>query len=125
MVVRKVLVSICVPSVYALLCVLLRLAPPNAQGAWSIALVLWLPPEYYYYYYHSGRPADEPVWEFCMYDASFSLALGCMYIVQSRHAATLLPIIQQHVEPGTVIWLDSWATYKEYPNYKASNAIAL
>jgi thiol-disulfide isomerase/thioredoxin len=25
--------------------------PPIALGAWSMALVLWQPPEYYYYYY--------------------------------------------------------------------------
>ena len=24
--------------------------PPIALGAWSMALVLWQPPEYYYYY---------------------------------------------------------------------------
>ena len=26
--------------------------PPIAMGAWSMALVLWQPPEYYYYYYN-------------------------------------------------------------------------
>ena len=25
--------------------------PPIALGAWSMALVLWQPPEYYYYYF--------------------------------------------------------------------------
>ena len=26
------------------------MVPPIALGAWSMALVLWQPPEYYYYY---------------------------------------------------------------------------
>ena len=28
--------------------------PPIALGAWSMALVLWQPPEYYYYYTRRG-----------------------------------------------------------------------
>ena len=32
-------------------------------------------------------------------------------MVQTRDAATLLPIIQRHVAPGTVIHSDQWRTY--------------
>ena len=38
-------------------------------------------------------------------------ALGYVQIVPQRDATTLLPIIQQHVAPGTVVWSDEWAAY--------------
>ena len=46
-----------------------------------------------------------------MCDTSVRSALGYMEIVDARDTATPLPIIQNHVQPGTVIWSDSWAAY--------------
>ena len=38
--------------------------------------------------------------------------LGIMCIMPNRSAQTLLPIIQQHVFSGTVIYSDEWAAYR-------------
>ena len=35
-----------------------------------------------------------------------------MEIVQQRDASTLLPIINDHVAPGTVVHTDEWAAYR-------------
>ena len=39
-------------------------------------------------------------------------ALGYMEVVDKRDAATLLPIIQSHVESGTIVRSDEWASYR-------------
>ena len=61
--------------------------------------------------HHRGRPPTSQVWVFGMTDVSHEPALGFMQVVPSRDAATLLPIIQAHVQPGTIIHSDQWAAY--------------
>ena len=52
------------------------------------------------------------MWVFGLVDTSHAPALGYMEIVQTRDAATLLPIIQQHVHLGTIIHSDEWRAYR-------------
>ena len=46
-----------------------------------------------------------------MVDTSATLALGIVHAVPDHSATTLLPIIQQYVAPGTIVWLDEWSAY--------------
>lgn len=52
-----------------------------------------------------------PVWVFGMVDTSHIPALGYTEIIDQRDAATLLPIIRDHILPGTIVWSDMWAAY--------------
>ena len=53
----------------------------------------------------------QQVWVFGLCDTSPTPACGVMRIVTDRSAATLLPIIQQHVRSGTIVHSDEWAAY--------------
>lgn len=57
------------------------------------------------------RTPATPVWVFGMVDTTHVPALGYMEIISNRDAATLYPIIQAHIRPGTVIWSDKWSVY--------------
>ena len=61
---------------------------------------------------HRGRSTTTEVWVFGMVDVSHNPGLGYMEIVQRRDAATLLPIIQAHSAPGTIIHSDEWSAYR-------------
>ncbi len=73
--------------------------------------------------HHRGRATSSEIWVFGLVDVSVSLspALG---IVPNRTAATLLPIIQSHVAPGTIVHSDQWAAYNgvgSLPNVSTVN----
>ena len=61
---------------------------------------------FYQFKHHRGRPTTEQIWVFCLVDTSWTPALGYMEIVPQRDAATLLPLINAHVTPGTIIHSD-------------------
>ena len=48
-----------------------------------------------------------------MVDTSVSPSLGYMEVVPDCTTQTLLPIILNHVHPGTEIWSDQWRAYSQ------------
>ena len=61
--------------------------------------------------HHRGRPTTEQIWVFGLVDTSQTPSPGYMEIVPQRDAATLLPLINNHVAPGTIVHSDEWAAY--------------
>ena len=66
--------------------------------------------------YHRGRAPRNEIWVFGMADCTSNPALGFMQIVERRNAETLLPIIQRHILPGSIVYSDQWAAYNRVGN---------
>ena len=62
--------------------------------------------------YHRGRPPTSNIWVFGMVDTSKTPSLGLLRLVSDRSRASLLPIIQAHTLPGTIIHSDDFSTYR-------------
>ena len=54
---------------------------------------------------------------FGLVDPHGTPALGCIEIVPQRDAATLLPLINAHVAPSTIIHSDEWAAYNRVQRF--------
>ena len=65
---------------------------------------------------HRGRATTREVWVFGIVDTSQQPSLGYMEVVPAHNAATLLPSIQAHVAPGTIVYSDEWAAYNQVGN---------
>ena len=59
--------------------------------------------------YNKGEPKGHRIWIFGMIERSSNTLI--IYPVDKRDAATLIPIIQRHVYPGSRIFSDSWGAY--------------
>ena len=62
--------------------------------------------------HHRGRAPISNIWVFGMVDTSKTPALGLLRLVANRQQVTLLPIIQSHTAPGTIIHSDDYSTYR-------------
>ena len=59
--------------------------------------------------YNKGEPKGHRIWIFGIIERSSNTLI--IYPVDKRDAATLVPIIQRHVYPGSRIFSDSWGAY--------------
>ena len=74
--------------------------------------------------YHRGRATSSEQWVFGLVDTSTKPATGYMELVQSRDAQTLLPIIQAHTAPGTIVHSDQWRAYSQVPTLPTVSSYA-
>ena len=72
-----------------------------------ITLLLFL-----YFQYGRGRRAARDAWVFGIVSCDYNPARGYFQVVDRRNAATLLPIIQRCIRPGTEVHSDDWAAYR-------------
>ncbi|XP_035665415.1 uncharacterized protein LOC118408667 [Branchiostoma floridae] len=61
--------------------------------------------------YGRGR-RPKPIWVFGIVQTDVRPAIGYMTVVERRDQATLLPIIERCVLPGSTIHSDQWAAYR-------------
>ena len=75
--------------------------------------------------FNRGRRARN-AWVFGIVSTQFTPARGYFQVVQRRNAATLLPIIQRCLLPGTEVHSDDWGAYARLarlPNVSAHRVV--
>ena len=83
---------------------------PKVELLYMILMIICCNQIYLIFQNHRGRSPRSQIWVFGMVDVSHTPALGYMQIVPQRDARTLLPIIQQHIRPGTIVRSSSLST---------------
>ena len=66
----------------------------------------------FFFQYGRGRRAAGDAWVFGIVSCDYNPATGYFQVVDRRNAATLLPIIQRCIRPGTEVHSDDWAAYR-------------
>ena len=62
--------------------------------------------------YQRGRRPRGERWVLGLFDTQYVPARPYLQLVRRRNAATLLPIIQRKVQPGSLVYTDQWAAYR-------------
>ena len=81
---------------------------------------------YFFLQYNRGRRAARDSWVFGIVSCDYRPSRGYFQVVQRRDAATLLPIINRCVRPGTEVHSDDWAAYRRLlrlPNVSAHQVV--
>ena len=66
-------------------------------------------------YHLSDLPQQHDQWVFGLYDRETKK--GWIYVVPQQDKATFLPIIQQFIRPGSMVYSDGWAAYNIVANH--------
>ena len=59
-----------------------------------------------------GRRAEQDVWVFGIVSTEYTPCRGYFQVVKRRDAATLHPIIEKCIRPGTEVHTDDWGAYR-------------
>lgn len=83
---------------------------------WELKLYQYRLPSYIMMYYFSqnnrGRRAERDVWVFGIVTTEYTPCRGYFKVVKRRDAATLHPIIERCIRPGTEVHTDDWGAYR-------------
>ena len=63
--------------------------------------------------FHRGRRPRRGKWVLGLFDTLYVPARPYLQLVRRRNAATLLGIIQRQVQPGSIVYTDQWAAYRQ------------
>ncbi|XP_048588792.1 uncharacterized protein LOC116604693 isoform X2 [Nematostella vectensis] len=79
--------------------------------------------------YNRGRRPADANWVFGVLSTEHFPSRGYFRVVQRRDAATLLPIIEQALLPGSTVHTDDWAAYRQLqarlPNVVADHGVVV
>ncbi|CAL4069823.1 unnamed protein product [Meganyctiphanes norvegica] len=60
-----------------------------------------------------GAEPHPPIWVLSIADTNCAPSIGYMEVVETKDAATLLPILLEVVQPGSIIHCKEWRAYRE------------
>lgn len=67
--------------------------------------------------YQRGRRARDEIWVFGVISTEFTPCRGYFQVIPRRNRATLLPILQRVLRPGSEVHSDDWGAYRNLARY--------
>ena len=67
--------------------------------------------------YQRGRRARDEIWVFGVIATEFTPCRGYFQVIPRRNRATLLPILQRVLRPGSEVHSDDWGAYRNLARY--------
>ncbi|KXJ16816.1 uncharacterized protein LOC110234935 [Exaiptasia diaphana] len=73
--------------------------------------------------YNRGRRAKKQTWVFGISSTEFQPARGYFQVVEKRDRATLIPLIQMLLKPGSELHTDDWGAYENLTRHSPNVSI--